>query len=148
MGKEKELITTIKNRKVEYIGHITRNNKRYKILQHILQGKIEGKRNMERRRLSWLKDLRDWYNKTLVDLFRASFSNDNIVKMLYYFSSLIHSDVGYGIFRVVRQSCAHTNLYDILYTLIIIVCACVYVCVYNCSEKIELKDLKKVNICE
>jgi hypothetical protein len=43
MGKQKELLTIIKARKLEYIGHI-RNNQRYNILQLILQGKIEGKR--------------------------------------------------------------------------------------------------------
>jgi len=40
MGKEKELLTTVKARKVEYTGHIKRNIQRYKILQLILQGKI------------------------------------------------------------------------------------------------------------
>jgi len=33
MGNEKEVLTTIKTRKLEYMGHIVRNSQRYKILQ-------------------------------------------------------------------------------------------------------------------
>lgn len=42
-GNQKELLTTVKTRKFEYIGHAMRNNQRYHILQLIIQGKIEGK---------------------------------------------------------------------------------------------------------
>jgi hypothetical protein len=59
IGKQKELLTTIKARKLEYIGHIIRNNQRYNILQLILQGKIEGIISVGRRRISWLENLRD-----------------------------------------------------------------------------------------
>jgi hypothetical protein len=31
MGKQKELLTTIKAQKLEYIGHIIRNNQQYNI---------------------------------------------------------------------------------------------------------------------
>ncbi|VVC36311.1 Hypothetical protein CINCED_3A025269 [Cinara cedri] len=46
MQKEKELLRTIKTQKLEYQGHIVRNNQRYELLQLILQGKIEGKKNV------------------------------------------------------------------------------------------------------
>jgi len=59
MGKQKELLTTIITRKLEYIGHILRNNQRYNILRLILQGMIEGKISVGRRRIYWLKNLRD-----------------------------------------------------------------------------------------
>ena len=61
MQKEKELVFTIKKRKLQYLGHVMRGDK-YQLLQLIIQGKIIGKRSIGRRRNSWLKNLREWYN--------------------------------------------------------------------------------------
>jgi len=41
---------TVKRRKLEYFGHIMRNNK-YTILQNIIQGKVDGGRGPGRRRI-------------------------------------------------------------------------------------------------
>jgi len=46
MQKKKELLMTIKTRKLEYLGHIVRNNQRYRLLQLIPSGKIKGKRSV------------------------------------------------------------------------------------------------------
>ena len=43
MGKTKEVTFTVKMRKIEYLGHIMKNNK-YRLLQLILQGKVDGRR--------------------------------------------------------------------------------------------------------
>jgi len=80
MGKQKELLTTIKARKLEYIGHIMRNNQRYNSLQLTVQGKKEGKRSVGKRRR--LKNHRDWCNKISTDLFRASFDRNNIANVI------------------------------------------------------------------
>jgi len=61
MGKEKEVMETIKRRKLEYLGHIMRNDNKYKLLKSILQEKVFGKRGPGRRRISWLKNIRTWY---------------------------------------------------------------------------------------
>jgi hypothetical protein len=53
VGKEKELVVTIKCRKLQYVKHIMRYKYRYDLLQRILQGKIDGKRSLGRRRL-WI----------------------------------------------------------------------------------------------
>lgn len=53
MHKEKKLVLTIKKRKLEYLGHITRE------LQLIMQGEIQGRRSIGRRKTSWLKNLRE-----------------------------------------------------------------------------------------
>lgn len=71
MQKEVEVISTIKKRKLEYLGHIMRGPK-YRLLQLILQGKISGTRNIGRRRVSWLKNLRDWFGCSNIQLFRAA----------------------------------------------------------------------------
>ncbi|CAG9838578.1 unnamed protein product [Diabrotica balteata] len=34
---------------------------KYALLQIIIQGKIEGKLNPGRRRMSWLRNLREWF---------------------------------------------------------------------------------------
>lgn len=64
MQKNKELINTVKCRKLQYLGHIMRNPSRYKLLQQILQGKIDSKREPGRRRISWLSNLRTWFGKS------------------------------------------------------------------------------------
>lgn len=47
-GKEVELLVIIKKRKLQYIGHIIREEK-YEIVRLILEGKIDGKRSLRRR---------------------------------------------------------------------------------------------------
>jgi len=56
MGCEPEIMITVKRRKLEYFGHIKRNNK-YRILQNIIHDKVDGRRGPGRRRISWLANL-------------------------------------------------------------------------------------------
>lgn len=71
MNKEREILNTIKLRKLGYFGHIMRNQQ-YQILQLTIQGKVEGKRGSGRRRTSWLKNIRQWSGMKSVELFRAA----------------------------------------------------------------------------
>lgn len=59
VNKERELFTTIKKRKTAYLGHVMRNEK-YKYLQLIIEGKIEGRRGVGRKKMSWLRNIRHW----------------------------------------------------------------------------------------
>ena len=61
MNKDRELLTTVKRRKAAYFGHILRGDK-YSLLQLIVEGKIEGRRGVGRRRMSWLGNLRQWFD--------------------------------------------------------------------------------------
>lgn len=81
MGKEKEVVNTIKTRKLQYLGHVMRGNK-YNLLQTIIQGKIQGRRSRGRRRISWLNNLRTWFNCSSADLFRAATSKIRIAVMI------------------------------------------------------------------
>lgn len=81
INKEMEIIETIKTRKLQYLGHITRGTK-YARLQLIMQGKILGKRSIGRRKKSWLRNLREWYGCTSIDLFRAAASKVRIAVMI------------------------------------------------------------------
>jgi hypothetical protein len=81
-------INTIANAAHEYhssdahLGHIMRNKSRYELLQYILQGKIDSKTSPRRRRTSWLANLRTWFEKTSVKLFRSSTNKTRISMMI------------------------------------------------------------------
>lgn len=81
LGKDREIMYEIKKRKLEYLGHIMRNTK-YRVLQNILQGKVEGKRGPGRRRHSWLKNLREWFGVNTCTLFRRAVSKVQIALMI------------------------------------------------------------------
>lgn len=59
INRDRELLLTIKRRKTAYLGHIMRNTK-YQLLQLIIEGKIEGKRGMGRKKMSRLRNVRQW----------------------------------------------------------------------------------------
>lgn len=59
INKGRELLTDIKRRKISYFGHVMRGQK-YELLQLIVQGKIEGKRGVGRKQMSWLRNIRNW----------------------------------------------------------------------------------------
>ena len=81
IDKWKEIINTEKICKLQYLGHIMRGE-RYHLLQEILQGKIEGRRSVGRRRISWLDNLKNWFNCSSSELFSASRSKDRIAMMI------------------------------------------------------------------
>lgn len=56
----------IKERKTQNFGHIIRGE-RYGLLNQLLQGKIEGKRITGRRKISWMKSLREWTDLSSVE---------------------------------------------------------------------------------
>lgn len=60
-----------------YLGHIMRNKCRHDLLQRILQVNINSKRSPERRRTSWLVNLRTWFDKSSVELFRSATNSTN-----------------------------------------------------------------------
>ncbi|CAG9834481.1 unnamed protein product [Diabrotica balteata] len=76
-----EVIKHINTRKMEYLGYITRGAK-YGILRLIMQTKIQGKRSIGRRRISWLRNLIEWYRCCSVDLFRAAANKVRIAVMI------------------------------------------------------------------
>lgn len=72
VARSRELLLTIKKRKVDYLGHILRHE-RYQLLQLIMMGKIAGKRRAGRRKKSWLRNIREWTNIASVEqLFRLA----------------------------------------------------------------------------
>jgi len=60
----------VQKRKVQYLGHVMRGQ-RYEILQLIIQGKMVGRRSVGKRRIYWLRNLREWFGVTPSKLFQA-----------------------------------------------------------------------------
>ena len=81
MNTQQSLLPSIKKRKLLYFAHVMRNDK-YRLLHLVIQGRIEGRRTRGRRRTSWLKNLRDWYQKSTRSLFRAAASKIRIALMI------------------------------------------------------------------
>lgn len=79
--QDEEVINTLKKRKLQYFGHVMRGPK-YTLLQNIMEGKINGKRSQERRRTSWLKNLRDWFGMTTNQLFRTAVNKVRIAMLI------------------------------------------------------------------
>ena len=82
MNKETEILNTVKIRKLSYLGHIMRHPEKYELPILILQGKIAGKRGVGRRRISWLKNLRQWFNINTTGLFRAAVNKVMLANMI------------------------------------------------------------------
>lgn len=76
MNTEPEIVDTIKTKKLVNVGHVVRGENR------MLQLIIQDKRSAERRRTSRLKNLRDWYHCTSIELFRAAASKARIAMMI------------------------------------------------------------------
>ncbi|CAG9826955.1 unnamed protein product [Diabrotica balteata] len=68
---EGELIKMIKKSKLAYLGHIIRGS-RYRIIQLILNGNIDGKRGIGRKKYSWLRNLRQWIGLSADKLLHAA----------------------------------------------------------------------------
>ena len=82
VGKNRELLLIIKKRKLEHFGHVMRHPEKYKILHLAMQGKIYGKRGPGRRRISWLRNLRDWFGLSSLELFRRVVNKASIAMMI------------------------------------------------------------------
>lgn len=81
MGHNRQLLSSIKRRKLEYLGHILRNDK-YRLLQLILNGKIEGTRWIGRKKLSWLRNLRHWTGLDVEQLMHAAHDRNNFRQII------------------------------------------------------------------
>ena len=82
MRKERVVIKTVKIRKLQYQGHLMRNEQRFYLLQSILQGQVLGKRGVGRPRISWLRNLRTWFDMNTTDLFRTAVQKLKIACMI------------------------------------------------------------------
>lgn len=79
---DRHLITNIKRRKVAYLGHVMRGEK-FSLLRTIMEGKIEGKRGVGRKQMSWLRNVRDWTGiRAAGELFRLAEDRDTFAQVV------------------------------------------------------------------
>lgn len=78
MKKSKELVSIVKTRKLQYLEHITTEDK-YHLLQVVMQGKMQGRRSDGRRRQSQMRIPREG---NIDQLFRAALSKISIEMMI------------------------------------------------------------------
>lgn len=71
MKKESKIISTVKIRKKSYYGLILRSGK-YELMRLFKQRNVEEKIGPEKRRTSWLKNLKQWSGQTAIALFRKA----------------------------------------------------------------------------
>lgn len=76
------LLNTVKCRKISYLGHIFRGE-RYRILQLIMMGKVEGRRGVGRKQASWLRDIREWTGiRSAEELFRLAQNRERLAQVI------------------------------------------------------------------
>lgn len=73
---------TIKSRKLEYQGHIMRNNQIYGLPQLTLYGKINYKTSVGKR-ITWLKNFRNWFVASLNELLVLDDRTFSIISLYY-----------------------------------------------------------------
>ena len=64
MGTERQILETVKRRKLQYFGHAIRAQN---LCTHILQGFVEGKRSRGRQRRRWTVDIKRWTSRTAAE---------------------------------------------------------------------------------
>lgn len=81
IGRKRKLLTIIKIRKTSYVGHILRSDK-YLLLQNIMQGRIEGRKGIGRKKKSWLRNIREWTNLGVGELFHVAKDREEFRKVV------------------------------------------------------------------
>ena len=69
MKSERNLLTTIKQRKLRYFGHIKRQNG---FLKMTMEGKMEGKRPRGRPQTTWVDNVATWTGRSKQECTRAA----------------------------------------------------------------------------
>ncbi|CAH2241180.1 jg3246 [Pararge aegeria aegeria] len=81
VNQRRELLHTIKIRKVAYLGHVLRHE-RYELLQLIMMGRVAGRRGVGRRKKSWLRNIREWTEiASAAELFRLAKDRQEFTKL-------------------------------------------------------------------
>ena len=69
VGPQEALLATVKRRKLQWYGHVTRHNS---LSKTILQGTLEGGRRRGRQRKNWPENIKEWTSLNTQDLLTAA----------------------------------------------------------------------------
>ena len=70
IGNYEPLLVTARRRKLQWFGHITRQNGT--LAHDIMHGAVEGSRGRGRPRNTWLSDIANWTGKSVVSCMRVA----------------------------------------------------------------------------
>ena len=66
---KRQLLDTIKSRKMSFFGHVKRHDS---LIKEILEGKVEGRRGRGRPRAAWPDNIRTWADCSLAECTRRA----------------------------------------------------------------------------
>ena len=78
IGPHKDLLSTVKERKLKWFGHVTR---RKSIANTIMHGTVRGSRPQGRPKKTWLQNIKDWTGSTLGDASSVEAHNRDFWRM-------------------------------------------------------------------
>ena len=73
IGPHKDLLSTVKERKLKLFGHVTR---RKSIANTIMYGNVRGSRPPGRPKKTWLQNIKEWTGTTLGDATEVAYNRD------------------------------------------------------------------------
>ncbi|CAH2266464.1 jg23611 [Pararge aegeria aegeria] len=81
VNQRRELLHTIKIRKVACLGHVLRQE-RYELLQLIMMGKLQEEEALVAEKKSWLRNIREWTGiASAAELFRLAKDRQEFTKL-------------------------------------------------------------------
>ena len=79
IGPYEDLLTTVKKRKLQWYGHVSRSSG---LAKTILQGTVQGRRKRGRQRKRWEDNIREWTGLTLNDSLRKTENREEWRKLV------------------------------------------------------------------
>jgi hypothetical protein len=69
--KSQDIVTVIKIRRLEWLGHVIRMNETDRCVKEIVKGKLEGRRGKGRPRFRWINNVEEDLRKLVVKRWRT-----------------------------------------------------------------------------
>ena len=64
---QETLLLIAKRRKIQWFGHVTRNNSSLSLANATMHGRVPGKRGRRRPRKTWLRNIHKWTNLSMTE---------------------------------------------------------------------------------
>ena len=74
IGEHKDLLSIVKERKLKWFGHVTRQNS---LANTIMHGAVRGSRPQGRPKKTWLQNVKEWTGSSLGDANLAAHNRDS-----------------------------------------------------------------------
>ena len=71
-GNQETLLSIVKRRKIQWFGHVTRNEKSLKLANITMHGRVPVERGRGRPRKTWLPNIQEWTNLSMTEATRKA----------------------------------------------------------------------------